>query len=295
MEQLEREYIRTSVMLSAGEDWAHTYKQDPKSHVRLMRLCAKWQLDLNKMYKQMANNAASFINIGSYYSHITADYNVDIIINDQAFDDADNTFITVSLQTVTQMAATGALFGQRVYDIPLGLSPTSARIQHLSLQQVAGLVGKSVKPDGSIIDNPKAEYNVTDTLRKDIAQSVKTSLAMGENIQSAIERVQKTVADPRRAERIARTESVNAYQGGLREFALESNAVGKEWQDSGATDECADNTAAGPIAIDEDFPSGDSEPTAHPNCRCGMRYIYQQEWQGIEDGNPLEAESGITP
>lgn len=281
MEQLEREYIRTSVMLSAGEDWAPIYKKDPKSHVRLMRLNAKWQLNLSKMFKQMANDAQVFINIGAYYSQIKADYNLEVIINDQAFDDADNTFLRVSLQTVTDMTATGAMSGQRIYGIPLGLSSTNARIQHLGFEQVAGLVGKRVKPDGSIIDNPNAAYNVTETMREDILQSIKSSLALGENVQDAITRMQKTIADPMRSERITRTESVNAYQGGLREFATESGAVGKEWQDSGAEDECADNTGAGPIGIDEDFPSGDSEPTAHPNCRCGIRYIYSQEWNEL--------------
>lgn len=41
---------------------------------------------------------------------------------------------------------------------------------------------------------------------------------------------------------------------------------------------CDENSLAGAIPIDEDFPSGDDEPTAHPNCRC-----YLQIESGDED------------
>lgn len=33
---------------------------------------------------------------------------------------------------------------------------------------------------------------------------------------------------------------------------------------------CIDNADASPIPIDEDFPSGDDSPPAHPNCRCAV-------------------------
>lgn len=281
MDAVEREYLRIRTMLAAGEDWAAVYKKDPKSHAKLITLEAKWQLIMSKFFKELSNKATSMINVGAYYSQVTADYDIEVIINDQPFDDADSSFITVSLDTVTQIVGTGALSGQNTYNMPLGISPASANIQKLGLKQVAGLVGKTINKDGTVVDNPKAAYNITDTVRNDVAQSIKTSLALGENINDATARIQRVIADPMRAERIARTESVNAYQSGLAEFADQSNAVGKEWQDAGASDECADNTAVGPISIDDTFPSGDSEPTAHPNCRCGIRYIYQKEWDSL--------------
>lgn len=278
MNAVERHYLRTTALVIAAEGWASQYERDPTTHAQLIKTEASWQLALSKMFKGFANNAANFINIGAYYSQVTADYNIEVILNELAFDEADNTFIKVSLQPVTKLIGTGAAAGQNIYKIPLGLSPASARIQHLGTSQVAGLVGKKVNPDGSIVDNPSAAYNITDTMRNDIVASIKRSLALGENTDMAVERLQEIIGDPFRAERIARTESVNAYQSGLSEFADASNAVGKEWQDAGAVDECASNTEAGPIPIDDSFPSGDSEPTAHPGCRCGIRYIYQSEW-----------------
>jgi len=46
----------------------------------------------------------------------------------------------------------------------------------------------------------------------------------------------------------------------------------KQWITSPGNicDECSENEDASPIPIDEDFPSGDSAPPAHPNCRCAV-------------------------
>ena len=45
----------------------------------------------------------------------------------------------------------------------------------------------------------------------------------------------------------------------------------KEWYpDAEACPICLENADAGPIPIDEDFPSGDDAPLAHPNCECSL-------------------------
>jgi hypothetical protein len=178
--------------------------------------------------------------------------------------------------------AVGAQAGEAIYKIPMGITSTSANIQKLTMEKVAALVGKKVLKDGTIIDNPKADMNILDTVRNDIAQSIKTSLALGEDLQTAVERVQKVIDSPYRAELIARTESVNAYQSGLAQFAIDSDAKGKEWDTSGGCAICEGNAAEGPIPIDAIFSSGDSEPTAHPNCKCSLTYIYQEQWDALK-------------
>lgn len=283
-----------AILLATGERWAQQYSKAPDQHAKLIKTEAKLQIILTKYFRDMAQNADKIINYFGYHQHMKADYSVDVIINDQELDNYDGTFITLVLDPVTTLITTGAQAGGVIYKVPLNIQGTDANIQALSTQRVAALVGKRVNKDGTIVDNPKAEYNINQTVRNDIAQSIKTSLGMGEDLRAATARVQKVISNPARAERIARTESVNAYQAGLTQFGKDSGAVGKEWQDAGASDVCADNTAAGPIPFDDTYPSGDTEPTAHVNCRCGQRLIYQQEWDGIQDGNPLEAQSGIT-
>ena len=84
-----------------------------------------------------------------------------------------------------------------------------------------------------------------------------------------------------RASRIARTELSNAYNFGQMDSMRQAVAEGwlpgvpeKSWMAGGANpcEICQDNEAAGPIALDSVFPSGDEHPTAHPNCECAVGY-----------------------
>src|SRR5205085_9024637 len=179
-------------------------------------------------------------------------FNVEVIVQDVPLEDYDGTFIKVVFQDVATLTAIGATAGENIYNVPLGIQSTDAIIQQLTTEHVANLVGKKVLKDGSIVDNPKATYRISDKTRNDIAQSIKTSLNMGDDIQAATERLQKTVMglNNNRAKVIAQTESVNAYQSGLLEFGVQSGAVGKESQDVGAVDNCRTYAEMGPVPLD---------------------------------------------
>lgn len=82
-----------------------------------------------------------------------------------------------------------------------------------------------------------------------------------------------------RAELVAVTEIGDAYEIGARatvdrltSFGLEME---KQWLDVGdrrVDPECVSNAAQGWIPLDEVFPSGHQQPTAHPGCRCTTEY-----------------------
>jgi SPP1 gp7 family putative phage head morphogenesis protein len=81
-----------------------------------------------------------------------------------------------------------------------------------------------------------------------------------------------------RAQLIAVTEIGNAFSEGTLASGLELQASGIRIQKKSLTagddrvdGECADNEAAGWIAIEDDFPSGDARPLYHPNCRCALQ------------------------
>ncbi len=82
-----------------------------------------------------------------------------------------------------------------------------------------------------------------------------------------------------RALRLARTETVSAYSAGNLEGYKQSGVVsGKEWlADASACIICAGNADAGTIAIDDDFPSGDPAPVAHPNCECALQPVTKSD------------------
>ena len=287
MDTLEREAVRTTAMLLAAEKWPKIYGKAPDQHAALIQNQARMQLILTKFFKSMAAKANDFVNWDHYDYQVRQaakatldklDFNVDVIINDDQIDGFDGMFIQLNLKTVNNLVAAGAQAGEITYNRPLGIHSTDAIIQKLSTKQVAALVGKSVAKDGRFIDNPNAAYNITDTVREDIAQGIKVSLALGETSEQATARIADIIGQGGyRAERIANTEAVNAYNAGVMEFGNQSGAVGKEWEDAGATDECADNAAQGIIGIDDTFDTGDDSPPAHPNCLCAVRLVYQDE------------------
>jgi hypothetical protein len=68
-----------------------------------------------------------------------------------------------------------------------------------------------------------------------------------------------------RAAMIARTETQTAANAGAVAGYKAAGVTMKEWYGEDPCDDCADNVDAGPIGIDEDFPTGDDAPPAHPN------------------------------
>ena len=83
-----------------------------------------------------------------------------------------------------------------------------------------------------------------------------------------------------RADMIARTETAIANVEGSMIAYRESGMVQeKEWslaQDN-YCDICATNAAQGAIALDDTFDSGDDAPPAHPNCRCDVLPVLEEE------------------
>ena len=93
-----------------------------------------------------------------------------------------------------------------------------------------------------------------------------------EQIVTAIRETFETFSSTR-AEMIAQTEVNDAYNHGRIDTAARAGFDEKSWDPDGeACPICMDNVDAGWIGIDEDFPSGDFAPTAHPNCDCSIDF-----------------------
>lgn len=80
----------------------------------------------------------------------------------------------------------------------------------------------------------------------------------------------KMMSDPERALMIAQTEMSRAVSVASRETYLDTGVELVEWITSDPCDTCAENSDVSPIPIDDEFPSGDTEPPAHPNCVCDL-------------------------
>ena len=140
-------------------------------------------------------------------------------------------------------------------------------------ERSAEMVGKKYV-GGILVDNPDAEWVITDATRDEI-QSLVAQVTTGDlKLTDLSQAIQDAAAfSPERAEMIARTEIITANaQGSLSGFKAAQSIgvkVKKEWlPDAEACPICLENSDAGPIDLDEEFPSGDDAPTAHPNCEC---------------------------
>lgn len=92
-----------------------------------------------------------------------------------------------------------------------------------------------------------------------------------------------TVFSDERVDMIVRTEMADANsQGTLEGYRVARDEAGvrvkKTWEVDGEPCEiCIENSSAGAIDLDDDFPSGDDAPPAHPNCECALSNEVEEE------------------
>lgn len=152
----------------------------------------------------------------------------------------------------------------------------------------AELVGRKWV-NGKLVQNPNAKWRITDTTRDGIQSLVEKAYETGLTPAALKEELKNNyVFSDSRASMIARTELNFASSNGTLSGWKNSGVVEyKEWivgDDHEDEDECSDNEDAGLIPIEDDFPSGDDSPPAHPNCNCSMSAtLFEQDEQGSEE------------
>ena len=128
----------------------------------------------------------------------------------------------------------------------------------------------------------------TDTMKEDIALEVQQGVEEGQSV----DQIAGTLGEffdgqsDYRAERLARTETIDAYaQGNLEGYRQSGVVTGKEWLFDGGdctSGECPDNEDDGTIALDDNFSSGDDAPPAHPNCECALQPVTESDEASTE-------------
>ncbi len=281
--EAEMKIIQLDNVIKASENWADEYTKTPDQHAKLINTESKLESALRGYFRGLAERALTYISWTAYDAiarSLKAD-NLEVIVNieDGPFMQEDALLIQVMYDPIEAAVALGATAGEVIYNRPIGLSGTDIEIQRAARELVAELVGKKLDLDGNIIDNPKAKYRIGDRTRKEIRESIRTSVNLGETIQEAQARVQKRIKNPKRAMSIARTETVNAYQKGLLSFGDMSGAVEKVWLSVNDNDVCGVYASLGNVPIDfiYDRTTKLKSPAAHPNCRCSLRLIYPEE------------------
>lgn len=158
-----------------------------------------------------------------------------------------------------------------------------------SKNRAAELVGMRYNKDGELVENPSAQWTITDSTRDMLNSTVTQALDEGWSNDELAQNIQDNFAfSDSRAETIARTEIKRAdMQGSLNAYKSSGLVQGKSSVtsfDYDDDDECGENEDAGVIPIDDDFPSGDDAPPYHPNCRCDLvPELIEGESEGQDD------------
>ena len=131
-----------------------------------------------------------------------------------------------------------------------------------------------VSPPGGLRDlldrKPATIKGIDDTTLDRIGTELADSLVAGGTDIALAASLEEIIGDPQRALMIATTEMSRAMNVATVDNYNELGVERIEWFALEGCDECEENASFGPIAIGDEFPSGDTEPPAHPNCRCSL-------------------------
>jgi uncharacterized protein with gpF-like domain len=193
------------------------------------------------------------------------------------------------LKKIYQEAGNYAIKNLVTLDLPVALSSANltdlvnAEAADFARSRAAEMVGKKWI-EGKLVDNPNAEWAITDSTRDAIREKVVAAIDEGWSPKHLANEIENAgIFSEDRAELVARTEIKNAdNRGNLESYKATGLDLEKSWQvsaDHPGDDECDENESEGWIDIDEAFPSGDDSPGAHPNCLCtlGVRTKEQEE------------------
>ncbi|MGB3684951.1 MAG: hypothetical protein WA991_03900 [Ornithinimicrobium sp.] len=258
--QLLEAYVDVQSALKASESWEQSYRDSPATFKRLVRQEAELQAAAVEYLVGLSGRVSSIVN----WSEVKlAPVQAAAVPpeNDERFK-AEMALLSAVVSTyILEMTTIGAQAGEHLYKRPIGITSLDDFILDSAERHTAQLVSQ-----------------VTGTTRRLIQRSIKRSIAEGRDFASTLDLLKETVSNPVRAEMIASTESVNAYQDGLSRFAEQTGAKTKTWDAlSGACQLCSPLDGE-TIRRDKQFtlPNGVQveKPAAHPRCRCGCIYNY---------------------
>ena len=139
-----------------------------------------------------------------------------------------------------------------------------------------------VKPKGglrSLLDRDKIVVSdvVIDTKLDRIGTALARGLEAGWTPQKVAKMIDTIIDDPQHALVISQTEMSRAVSVATRDRYEQAGVEQVEWLVAEGCDICQENADASPINIGDTFPSGDSEPPAHPNCMCALGTYYSPD------------------
>jgi hypothetical protein len=241
--------------IRASEAWEKSYTDSPATFKRLLREEAKLQASVLDYLSGLSERAPRLVNWSEVQLRPMTASQVPPA-DDKAWTEEQARLLAAIYPSLIELMVVGANAGEDIYGVPLSITTLDEAIIKGADRYTAGLV-----------------KDVTDTTRRKIQLAIKQAIKQGENATATIERIRKLVASPVRAEMIAQTESVNAYQSGLDIFGEASGVKSWTWDALlGACKLCAPLDGVTKV-VGKPFVLGNGKevmrPAAHTRCRCG--------------------------
>lgn len=149
-----------------------------------------------------------------------------------------------------------------------------------------------VNPTGGLTELLRTrKIQITDDILRTKLDRIGTvlgdSLQRGLSATETAKNINTVINDPQHALVIARTEMARSMSVASRDTYEKNNVEQVEWLVAEGCEDCQENADASPIGIDETFPTGDSEPPAHPNCMCAIApYFDDSNLPAIDETAP---------
>ena len=245
------------VDIRAAEEWVDGYKKEPALFRALVQLEGQLQTSVAEYLHGLAIRAVEFVD----WSILAASGapNAD----DPVWEEERQLLTIAVLEIITELVGLGTTAGEQYENIPISFDSLHDAIMQAARKQVATLV-----------------RGATDTSRKLIRESIAQSIALGEDAHAATLRLMEVIDNPIRAETIAQTEPVNAYQKGYNLYAKQTGAISKEWDGLAGACKICTPLIGTTVGIDEKFVLANGaeldHPAGHPRCRCSLIYNYPQ-------------------
>lgn len=139
-----------------------------------------------------------------------------------------------------------------------------------------------VKPKGGLrflLDRERIVIadKILETKLDRIGTALARGLEQGLTPDKVADMLDSVIDDPQHALVIAQTEMSRAVSVATRDRYESANVEQVEWLVAEGCELCQENADASPIGIGDTFPSGDSEPPAHPNCMCALAPYYSPD------------------
>ena len=128
--------------------------------------------------------------------------------------------------------------------------------------------------------------DITNTTVNDIGTALADALEQGLSANQAAKLIKNHVASPARALTIAITEQNRAMSAATINRYKEMQIGQMEWEVSDPCPKCAMN-AGQVVPIGGTFNSGNTQPPAHPNCRCALLPVIPDFSEDIPEGTML--------